>query len=656
MSEKLTAKLEFLSSGNVYFDHPCVVLQLSDLRGPVAVNELKAAIDEAKRHLKLDQAHRLIDASERNPQPSTFAGQIARLSHDIQRIAGVESIGSQGWFEAPFGSSVASFCCRDRATGQAAAALAIYILTGREREKHHLLAKSLLQAVKPWTTQLTKAASARGIPISVVAASDRPFLSLGHGRKRRVFWKNFTPDTSYIATQLSTRKDLTSRLFREAGLPAPRNVVVSNADAAVRAADSFGYPVVVKPVATDFGRGVTVNNQNSEQVSRAFPHAARWGQVIVEQQIAGDNHRLLVVHGRCIKVMRTLTANVTGDGELTFSELVNKNNLNRKDGLTAGYKITLDAQAKEILARQGLTMNSVPGNGQIVVVSGNSNRNNGASAELVTELAHPEVFDLAVKAAALLGIDVAGIDYISSDITLSPAETGGAICEVNVTPSLQNLDEIALSQLAPYFSEGCDGRIPTVCLVRKLDRKTRLNDGLFSILGRNVCCSDNVHFWDESQRPILPRRTAAVLADPLASAALITCSSDEFKMFGLGTDHCSLAIIEEGVSREKVLALVRIASTVVMPLTLYQEVQPNPVLIDKKSNIWLFGASEEAPTSDFAGWVSKSAGGKIQVTTRFGAAWSIDCPSASIEDEILVAAGAALKVSPIVITEALMIK
>jgi len=652
----LNIKFEYLSAGNIYFKSSCIVLRMAGSYDPSSLRPLDSAMDVARDLLQLDPADWLVDGNETDPQPSTFLGQVAKLAHHVQVLAGVEGIISRSWREVSLGSSVASFSCRDRATGQAAAALAISILTGRQREKLHLLAKSFLQAVNPWTTPLAKAASARGIPISVVAASDRPFLSLGHGSTRRVFWKNFTPDTSYIATTLSTRKDLTSRLLREAGLPAPRNVVVSDAEVAVRAADSFGYPVVVKPVATDFGRGVTVDNQNSEQVFRAFQHAARWGHVMIEQQIFGDNHRLLVVHGRCIRVMRTLPASVTGDGELTVSELVNKNNFDRKDGLTAGRKITLDDQAREILARQGLTPSSVPRDGQNVLVSANSNRRNGASAELVTELAHPEVLDLAVKAAALFGIDVAGIDYISSDITRSPAETGGAICEVNVTPGLLNLDEVALSQLEPYFAEGCDGRISTVCLVRKLDRKTRLNEGLFSMLGPNVCCSDSVHFWDETQRPILPRRTAAVLADPQASAALISCSSDELKMFGLGTDHCSLAIIEEGVSKENVLALLRIASIVVMPLTLYEELQPSPDLIDKTNSIWLFGANEDSTTSDFAGWVSKSADGKIQVTTRFGTALSIDCPSASIEDEILVAAGAAMKVSQIVITEALMIK
>ena len=653
MSTKPAPKIRFLASGNLYFSGYCAVLHLPDKTAPVSSADFEAAEASAKHHSRVDKDLTNSVKVSACQEPSTFVGQVSRLADIVQKLAGFYRSAVPGWLEVSSDESVAVFSCADRATGQAAAALAINLLTGRPDSESDKLAKRLLQALKSWTTPLAKAASARGIPLSVVAASERPFLALGHGVKRHVFWKNFTQDTSYIATTLSTRKDITSRLLREAGLPAPRNVAVADAQSAVSAAESFGYPVVVKPAATDFGRGVTVDNLNSEHVYKAFQYAAQWGQVIVEQQIFGHNHRLLIVRGCCVRVMRTLPASVTGDGELTVSELVNQNNLDRKDGLTAGFRITLDDQAVEILARQGLTPSSIPADGQIVVVSGNSNRHNGAPAELVTELAHPEVLDLGVKAAALLGIDVAGVDYITSDISLSPKETGGAICEVNVTPGLISQDEVTFAQIDPFFLNECNGRIPTVCVVTKAEHYKNLKIGLLALMEPNVSCSDDVQFWGENQDASLPRRTQAILADPNASAALITCSSDEFKMFGLGTDRCSLAVIEERVSQEVLLALLQISSKIVMPFDLYHDFASEIALAQKTDSIWLFGVDGESPTKDLGGWAQSTAQDRIEINLGGGKTSFVNHASPSIRDQILVAAGAALGVEKDQITNAL---
>lgn len=634
----------YLASGNIYFAGPCGVLQIPDEFGVRDTVPFEDALATAITHLQKEREFTQESSPVSGSHPATFAGHVARLAHAIQHSTGLLGLTAPGWFELSSDKTLGVFSCVDQATGQAAAALAVSILTDRPYSIRDKLAKRVLEAIEPWTTPLAQAARARGIPISVVAASERPFLALGHGVKRQIFWKNFTQNTSYIATRLSTRKDITSRLLREAGLPAPRNVAVADAQSAVRAAESFGYPVVVKPAATDFGRGVTVDNQTSEQVYKAFQYAAKWGQVIVEQQIFGHNHRLLIVHGCCIRVMRTFPASVTGDGKRTISELVNVNNLDRKDGLTAGFRITLDDQAEEVLARQGLMPSSIPANGQIVVVSGNSNRRNGASAELVTELAHPEVLDLGVKAAALLGIDVAGIDYITSDITLSPKETGGAICEVNVTPGLISQEEVTLAQIDPFFPRECNGRIPTVCVVTKAEHSENLNNGLRALMGPNVSCSDSVQFWGENQGASLPRRTQAIMTDPLASVALITCSSDDFKTFGLGIDRCSLAVIEEWVSQEILVVLLRIASKIVMPFDLYQTFAAEISLAERNDSIWLVGVDEETCTRGSAGWVRTTEQGKIEINLGSGTTSFVDRVSPSRRDEVLAAVGAALGV------------
>jgi len=149
-----------------------------------------------------------------------------------------------------------------------------------------------------------------------------PFTALRQGRKRRLFWKNFTPATNHVAPTLTTRKDLTARLLRDTGPAAPRNAIVPDVAAAGRVADPLGYPVVVKPVPADHGRGVSIGIGNAEQLRAAFARAAEHGPVLVEEQIPGDHHRLLVMHGRCITVSRRLPARIVGDGLATVAAML----------------------------------------------------------------------------------------------------------------------------------------------------------------------------------------------------------------------------------------------------------------------------------------------------------------------------------------------
>ena len=643
MSAKSAQTIRFLASGNVYFSSHCAVLNLPDKTAPVSSGDFEAAVAWVKDHFQIDEDLSGSGEVSACQEPSTFVGQVSRLAEIVQKLAGFYGAAVPGWLEVSSDETVAAFACADQATGQAAAALAINILTGMPGSDRDKLAKRLQQALRPWTTPLAKAASARGIPISVVAASERPFLALGHGAKRRIFWKNFTPDTSIIATTLSTRKDMTSRLLREAGLPAPRNVVVSDSQSAVRAAESFGYPVVVKPAATDFGRGVVTDNYNANQVRKAYELAAKYGPVLLEQQITGATHRLLVVHGRCTRVSKFMPASVIGNGLSTVLELVESTNETRTDHLSArGVKIKLDQEALEILNRQGLSLSSVPSKDSIVLLRGNVNRLTGGTAEVVTEIAHPDVCRMAVQTASVLGIDVAGIDYVTSDISLSPKETGGAICEVNVNPGLLDVDEVTRSLIDPFFPRECNGRIPTVGIVTKANQDKIIKNGLLALMGPNVSCSDDVQFWGEDKGAALPRRTQAVMADPLASAALISCSTQEFQMFGLGTDRCTLAVLEKGVPKDIVAALLRISINVIMPASLYQEMAKEPLVTARMGNIWIAGETAEFVAADFAGWTRQVAPDKIEISTRLGSTWSIVHAVASEDAEIMVAAGAAL--------------
>ena len=159
-------------------------------------------------------------------------------------------------------------------------------------------------------------AEARGVPWRRPVAG-QPLFEPGQGVKLRRVWRNFTPDTSHLGSVIATRKHWAAALFRAHGLPAPKNVVVADAEAAVKAAAALGLPVVVKPERTDFGTAVSVKLSDDDAIRRAFRVARAHGPVLVEQMVAGDNHRLLVMHGRFVSAVQQTPAQVVGDGRRT---------------------------------------------------------------------------------------------------------------------------------------------------------------------------------------------------------------------------------------------------------------------------------------------------------------------------------------------------
>jgi D-alanine-D-alanine ligase-like ATP-grasp enzyme len=587
-------RIKFLAAGNVYFDEPATVLRRSDQEDFNFPTPIQDALTKARKALQVVQEPTWDIEAFTKHEPSTSVGHIARLAEALQFISGIAGLKEPGWYEISADTGVAGFPCVDRTTGHLAAMLALNILARGKGEELAKLAQKFLEAGKPWARPLTKAALARNIPVSEVAGPGSPFLALGQGTKRRLFWKqkHFTPYTSQVATALSSRKDLTSQALREAGIPAARNVVVGNAETAVRVAEKLGYPVVVKPAAADFGRGVSVENESAEEVRSSFNNAAKYGPVIVEEQIVGDHHRLLIIHGRCVAVTRRLPPRVVGDGISTISQLVETVNQTRTDHLSsAGAKIKLDEIAHGVLKAQGMTSQSIPKAGVFVLLRGNANQSSGGTVELVTATTHPDVVRLALKAAAILGIDVAGVDYITQDITSSPKTTNGAICEVNVTPGFVNQgkdDDLLGAFLDPFFPTGDDGRMEVTCYVSNRDNPSAFVDALASLFDEKVARSDQLRFWNESSEASLPRRTAAVLADPLALSALITCTSHEIRVAGLGLDRCSLVLIEDDVPRDVLNALLRIANNVIMPASIYEKLAAEPFAAKqkKKSGLW----------------------------------------------------------------------
>src|SRR3954469_9814196 len=295
------------------------------------------------------------------------------------------------------------------------------------------------RALGPSTMALVRAAEERRIPW--IRLNEQSLIQLGHGRYQQRVQATVTSRTPHIAVELASDKEETNRILAHLGLPVPRQRLVQREDDAVAAAERIGYPVVVKPYNANHGRGISIHLTTAEQVFRAFDVAREHSRsVIIESFITGEDHRMLVINGELVAVPKRVPGHVVGDGRHTIEELVDKVNQDPRRGV--GHekvltRLTFDHQAETMLSRKGYTRETIPPDGETVFLRSTGNLSTGGTATDLTDLVHPDNIAMAVRAVKAIGLDVGGVDFLTSDVTESYKDIGGAICEVNAAPGFR---------------------------------------------------------------------------------------------------------------------------------------------------------------------------------------------------------------------------
>lgn len=285
----------------------------------------------------------------------------------------------------------------------------------------------------PSTQAIVSAAKARSIPH--VRLNEGNLVQLGYASAQHRIWTAETERTCAIGESIAQDKQLTRSMLRSVGVPVPEGRAVTTPDEAWQAAESLGLPVVVKPREGNYGRGVSIDITTREGVLKAFDVAnAERDGVLVEQCIPGVHHRVLVVGKRLVAAAKGEPDHLVGDGAHTIAELVDRGNAepNRGDPQTHTHdRYNLDTVALDLLSKQGYTPSSVPSAGSSVIL-----HYNGDLTMDVTDQVHPSVAAIAVLAARTVGLNIAGIDIVTGDISRPLEEQRGAVLEVNASPSL----------------------------------------------------------------------------------------------------------------------------------------------------------------------------------------------------------------------------
>jgi cyanophycin synthetase len=429
-----------------------------------------------------------------------------------------------------------------------------------ELERLILLAER--QAFGPSTQAILDEAASRDIPY--LRLDRHSLVQLGHGVHQQRIRATMTSRTSGIAVDIASDKNLTNRLLDSAGLPVPKSEVVFTADATVAAAKRVGLPCVVKPLDGNHGRGVHLNLRTDEEIRAAFDGArreSRSGDLVVETFVTGNDYRCLVIGGKVAAIAERVPASVVGDGKQTVRQLVDQTNADPRRGI--GHekvltRIKVDDAADALVRAQGYELDGVPPKGQRVKLALTGNMSTGGTSIDRTIEAHPDNVEIAEMAARVVGLDVAGIDFICPDITVPVRETGGAIVEVNAAPGFRmhthptegEPQYVAKPVIDLLFPAGAPARIPILAVTGTNGKTTtvRMIAHILKLMGRRVGMTSTdgivvdgrmIRRGDMSG----PKSARMILQNPTVDTGVFEVARGGILREGLGFDRVDVAVV-----------------------------------------------------------------------------------------------------------------
>jgi cyanophycin synthetase len=486
------------------------------------------------------------------------------VGHDIRRGKTRQVKGERGIYNVVYGYV-------DEQVGLAAAKLAVRLVNHLveadpeldfEAELEQFILRAERTSFGPSTQAIIDEAVSRDIPW--IRLNQHSLVQLGQGVHQKRIRATMTSATSAIAVDVASDKDLTTRLLGAAGLPVPKQESVRTAEQAVAVARRIGFPVVVKPLDGNHGRGVCLDLMSDEDVLEAFPVAqgqSRRGWVVVESYITGRDYRCLIIDGHLEAVAERVPAHVVGDGSSTIEELVELTNADPRRGV--GHekvltRIKVDDAALVLLADQGYKLQDIPPAGETVKLTLTGNMSTGGISIDRTFEAHPENVEIAEEAARMVGLDIAGIDFICPDITEPVRETGGAICEVNAAPGFRmhthptigDPQFISKPVVDMLFPTGAPSRIPVVAVTGTNGKTTtaRMISHIFKGMGRKVGMTSTDGVVIDERLVIRadasgPKSARMVLQNPRVDFAVFEVARGGILREGLGYERNDVAVV-----------------------------------------------------------------------------------------------------------------
>lgn len=510
----------------------------------------------------------------RRVKEGTWAGHvIEHLALEYQTLAGMDTGYGRTRETSERGVYNVVFSYHEEEVGRFAARASVRLFLdlaeGRELED---IRKSIAEDVQrmreiredvrfgPSTGSLVEEAQARDIPF--IRLNDQSLVQLGYGVHQKRIQATTTANTNMIAVDIAGNKHATKKLLGDMGVPVPKGFRIRDKDELAQTLDSVGYPLVIKPLDGNHGKGATVGITDYEHAEIAFDKAkeySRW--VIVEQQLQGADFRALIVNNRLIAVAERIPAHIVGDGEHTIEQLIEITNADTRRGYGHENVLTtidVDGQTMRCIRSKEYELDTVLPKDEILHLKTTANISTGGTAIDRTDEVHPQNVFLFERIARIIGLDVAGVDIIAPNVSEPLAETGGGIIEVNAAPGFRmhlspsegigrNVAEHVIDML---FPRGTPSRIPIVAVTGTNGKTTttRLIAHVLKNSGRTVGFTTTDGTYIQNQQIVQgdntgPVSAQLVLKDPTVDVAVLETARGGIIRSGLGFDYCDIGVV-----------------------------------------------------------------------------------------------------------------
>lgn len=412
----------------------------------------------------------------------------------------------------------------------------------------------------PSTGSIVDEAVARDIPW--IRLGTNSLVQLGYGINQMRFQATITCKTSNIAVEIACNKEQTKKILNDNAIPVAKGDICIDEEDLKYTIDRIGYPIVLKPLDGNHGKGASINVKTWEDALAGMEFAKKYGRkVIVEKFITGHDFRILVIDNKMVAAAQRVPANVVGDGKNTISVLIEETNKDPRRGYgheNVLTEITVDRDTTDLLEKRGYTLDTVPAKDEVVYLKSTANLSTGGTSIDITDMIHPENVFLAERIARVIGLDVCGIDIMAKNLTQPLKETGGVILEVNAAPGfrmhLAPSEGLARNVASPVidmlYPPGKPSRIPIIA-VTGTNGKTTTTRLLAHIVKNNgykvgFTTSDGIYVQNhmlEKGDTTGPLSAEFILKDPTVEFAVLETARGGILRSGLGFSRCDIGII-----------------------------------------------------------------------------------------------------------------
>ncbi len=499
---------------------------------------------------------------------TTICKMVQHIALELQTMAGMDCGYGRRYPTSQPGVDFVVFSYQQERAGEYAAHAAVRIAEALVKGKKVSIVQDIakLHQIRedeyfgPSTESIVLEAVNRNIPY--INNHSRGLIQLGYGVHQKHIQAAMTNNTSFFAVESAGDKNATKMILDDAGVPVPKGRIVRNAEELEEAVEELGYPIVTKPLDGNQGKGASINLHTWKEALKGLAEAQHYSQkVMVEQFIEGADYRLLVINGKFTAAAKRTPALVTGNGTATIQELVKEVNKDSRRGIgheKALTHIKIDKITRSILKEKGLTPKSVLQAGEVLHLKRTANLSTGGTATDVTDLVHPYNILMAERIAGIIGLDICGIDVMTSDIAIPLPETRGAVIEVNAAPGLRmhispteglprNVAEPIINMLFPH---GSPSRIPIVAVTGTNGKTTttRLVAHMVKSRGFQVGYTTTDGIYIQDKLIIKGDTTGAyssefVLKDPTVNFAVLECARGGMLRSGLAFKQCDIGIV-----------------------------------------------------------------------------------------------------------------